>query len=89
MSDRKHPPETQRAINETLREIDERLQEEWRWERRQRDGWDPETRAHQVRSERMETYARAMKTVINFIRPAEEETGPAKGEAGRSYRSGK
>lgn len=59
--------ETQKAISETLRQINERLREEWERERRKREGYDAWSAVHQIQSERMETYARAMKIVDEHL----------------------
>ena len=59
--------ETQKAINETLRQVKERLGEKWEETRLQRQGDDAWDRAHWVRSERMATYNRAMKIVDEHL----------------------
>lgn len=60
-------PETKEAIKEMLCSINERLREEWGRERRKREGYDAWSKVHQIQSERMETYARAMKIVDEHL----------------------
>jgi flagellar biosynthesis chaperone FliJ len=60
-------PETKEAINEVLCSINERLRKEWQRERRKREGYDAWSAVHQIQSERMETYARAMKIVDEHL----------------------
>jgi len=75
MSKRKQEPETQKAINETLERIAERLNEHFETERRRREG---DAGQSPLRSERMETYMRAKEIVSRFIKPAPSKNSPAR-----------
>jgi hypothetical protein len=66
-------PDTRRAINETLRNVRSRLNDQFEKVRRGRRGDETEA---PIRSERMATYTRAMKIVSQFIRPVAETDYP-------------
>ena len=65
--------DTQRAINETLRNVRQRLDDQFEKTRRLRKGGATEA---PIRSERMATYTRAMRIVSRFIRPVAEINHP-------------
>ena len=62
-------PDTQKAINETLRNVRSRLNDQFEKMRRRRDG---DATDSPVLSERMAAYTRAMQIVSEFSRPVAE-----------------
>jgi hypothetical protein len=66
-------PDTQRAINETLRNVRQRLDDQFEKMRRLRKG---EAKENPIRSERMATCTRAMEIVSRFIQPVAEIDHP-------------
>ena len=66
-------PDTQKAINETLRNVRSRLNDQFEKVRRGRKGDATEA---PIRSERMATYTRAMRVVSQFIRPVADTDYP-------------
>ena len=67
-------PETQKAINETLRKVRAHLEDKFEKERRRRKRWNAIEKP--LRSERMRTYTRAMEIVSRFIQPVAEIDHP-------------
>ena len=66
-------PDTQRAINQTLRSVRSRIEDQHAKSERIRNGGAPDS---PVLSERMHAYSHAMKIVGRFIQPITEVNEP-------------
>jgi hypothetical protein len=66
-------PDTQRAINDTLRNVRSRIEDQFEKNRRKRSG---DAEANPLLSERMYAYVSAMRIVSRFIEPVHEVDSP-------------
>lgn len=66
-------PETQKVINETLRNVRSRIEDQFEKTRRKQSGDAEES---PLLSERIYAYVTAMRIVSRFIKPVSEETQP-------------